>query len=137
MSALAAARDNDRSGATTHINRAGDSATRLGTDTNHVWTAFGPTNVAIHQTCIAVEFGDIQRAIAIGPSLDTRSLPIERQVRHSIEVARAYARWNRIDEAIGALLSANKSPQTKCGITVCPERSFVISSPTSGHERQP
>jgi transcriptional regulator with XRE-family HTH domain len=106
MCALAAARDNDRQGAFTHINEAADSANRLGADANHVWTAFGPTNVKIHQTCLAVELGDIQRAIAIGPTLDTRQLPIERQVRHSIEVARAYARWNRIDEAVDVLLSA-------------------------------
>ena len=108
MCALAAARDDDRQAASTPINEATDSADRLGSDGNHIWTAFGPTNVKIHQTCLAVEFGDVQRAIKIGPALDTRSLPIERQVRHSIEVARAYARWNRIDQAMDTLLSAEQ-----------------------------
>ena len=32
--------------------------------------------------------------------------PVERRVRHAIETARAYARWNRIDEALDALLTA-------------------------------
>lgn len=82
------------------------AATQLGADDNHVWTAFGPTNVSIHKTTVAMELGDVQRAIAIGTPLDTGALPIERQVRHAIETARALARWNCIDDALGALLDA-------------------------------
>ncbi|GAA1581131.1 helix-turn-helix domain-containing protein [Actinoplanes couchii] len=104
--ALAAARDDDRPGADTHIIEADSAALRLGSDANHVWTAFGPTNVAIHRVSIAMELGDVQRAIKIGTPLDTSSLPVERRVRHAIETARAYARWNRIDEALSALLNA-------------------------------
>jgi hypothetical protein len=40
-------------------------------DGNYICTAFGPTNVKIHQVCVALEFGDVQRAIEIGPPLDT------------------------------------------------------------------
>lgn len=108
MCALAAARDNDRASASTHLAEADQSARRLGGDANHVWTAFGPTNVTIHQVCIALELGDIQRAIALGPRLDTSGLPVERQVRHSIEVARALARHNRVDDALAALLDAER-----------------------------
>jgi hypothetical protein len=108
MCALAAARDDDRQAAETHIGEASDSARQLGADGNHVWTTFGPTNVKIHQTCLAVEFGDIQRAIKIGPAVDTSLMPIERQVRHAIEIARAYARWNRIDQAMDTLLKAER-----------------------------
>ncbi|SCL34564.1 hypothetical protein GA0074692_3865 [Micromonospora pallida] len=104
--ALAAARKDDRSCANSHINEADAAATRLGTDGNHVWTAFGPTNVSIHKTTVAMELGDVQRAITIGAPLDTTALPVERQVRHAIETARALARWNRIDEALAALLDA-------------------------------
>lgn len=68
--------------------------------------AFGPTNVSIHETTVAMELGDVQRAIAIGAPLDTSTMPVERQVRHAIETARALARWNRIDDALTALLDA-------------------------------
>lgn len=53
-----------------------------------------------------MELGDVQRTITIGAPLDTTALPVERQVRHAIETARALARWNRIDEALAALLDA-------------------------------
>ena len=47
-------------------NEATDWPTGFGSDGNHIWTAFGPTNVKIHQTCLAVEFGDVQRAMKSG-----------------------------------------------------------------------
>lgn len=71
-----------------------------------MWTAFGPTNVSIHKGTVAIELGDVQRAIAIGAPLDTSTVPVERQVRHAIETARALARWNRIDDALATLLDA-------------------------------
>jgi transcriptional regulator with XRE-family HTH domain len=106
--ALAAARDDDRPSADMHIAEAESAAAKLGDDGNFVWTAFGPTNVKIHQVVVANEFGDVQRAIEIGPYLDTSQLPVERRVRHAIEVARAHARWNRVDEALETLLSAEE-----------------------------
>lgn len=84
------------------------SAARLGADGNFVWSAFGLTNVRIHQVVIANEFGDAQRAIEIGRHLDTSALPVERRVRHAIETARAHARWNQVDEALDALLTAER-----------------------------
>lgn len=62
--------------------------------------------MSIHKTTIAIELGDAQRAIAIGAPLDTSTVPVERQVRHAIETARALARWNRIDDALATLLDA-------------------------------
>ncbi|MGN9912668.1 helix-turn-helix domain-containing protein [Phytohabitans sp. LJ34] len=106
--AMAAAHQDDRPTSDTHLGEASDSAARLGGDANHLWTAFGPTNVTIHQVSVAMEFGDVARAIEIGPTVDTRALPVERRVRHSIEVARAFARWNRVDDALDILLSAEQ-----------------------------
>ena len=106
--ALASAREDDRASTDVHIGEAESSAARLGADGNFVWTAFGPTNVKIHQVVVANEFGDVQRAIEIGPTLDTSAMPVERRVRHSIETARAYARWNQVDEALDALLAAER-----------------------------
>jgi hypothetical protein len=50
----------------------------------------------------------VQRAIEIAPLLDTTALPVERRVRHAIETSRALARWNRIDDALTALLDAEQ-----------------------------
>ena len=85
-----------------------EAARRLGGDANHVWTAFGPTNVAIHRVATAIELGDIQVAIDLGPALDTSALPIERRARHGIAVAQAYSMWNRTDEALDAILQAER-----------------------------
>ncbi|MFI6386084.1 helix-turn-helix domain-containing protein [Nonomuraea sp. NPDC050540] len=105
---MAAARAEDRATTRAFLAEAQESATRLGTDANHAWTAFGPTNVAIHRVATAIELGDIQVAIDIGPKLDTRALPIERRVRHSLAVAQALSLWNRTDEALATLLDAEK-----------------------------
>jgi hypothetical protein len=40
-----------------------------------MWTAFGPTNVAIHRVSTAMELGDVQVAVDLGPSLDTSACP--------------------------------------------------------------
>ncbi len=103
---MAAARADDRATTRTYLDQADEAARRLGGDANHVWTAFGPTNVAIHRVATAIELGDIQVAIDLGPDLDTSALPIERRARHGIAVAQAYSLWNRTDEALDALLQA-------------------------------
>ncbi|MFI6504397.1 helix-turn-helix domain-containing protein [Nonomuraea typhae] len=105
---MAAARAEDRATTRAFLAEAQESATRLGTDANHAWTAFGPTNVAIHRVATAIELGDIQVAIDIGPKLDTSALPIERRVRHALAVAHALSLWNRTDEALATLLDAEK-----------------------------
>ncbi|MFD0414753.1 hypothetical protein [Streptomyces sp. NPDC127108] len=87
--AMAAARAEDRATAHTFLQKADETAQRLGVDANHVWTAFGPTNVAIHCVTTAGELGDIQIAADLGARIDTSGLPVERRVRHSLEVARA------------------------------------------------
>ncbi|MFI6708498.1 helix-turn-helix domain-containing protein [Nonomuraea sp. NPDC050478] len=103
---MAAARDDDRSTTRAFLAEAQEAAVRLGSDANHVWTAFGPTNVRIHQVATAIELGDIQVAVELGPKLDTSGLPIERRARHGLAVAHALSLWNRTDEAMAALLEA-------------------------------
>ncbi len=71
-----------------------------------MWTAFGPTNVAIHRVATAAELGDMQVAMDLGPEIDTSALPTERRTRHSIEVARALSSSNRAEEALAMLLEA-------------------------------
>jgi hypothetical protein len=105
---MAAARNEDRATTRTFLAEAEQSARRLGVDANHLWTAFGPTNVAIHQVSTAVELGDLQVAVDLGPRLDVSGLPVERRIRHQIEIARAYSAWNRRDEALSILLDAEQ-----------------------------
>ena len=106
--AMAASRAEDRS--TTHgfLQEAQEAADRLGQDANHVWTAFGPTNVAIHRVNTAMELGDVQIALDLGPNVDTTELPTERRVRHALELARAYSARNLRDEGLAVLLSAEQ-----------------------------
>lgn len=106
--AMAAARSEDRSTVRTFLGEAATIAGQLGRDGNRVWTSFGPTNVAIHRVATAAELGDRQVAVDLGPQVDASALPVERQVRHALEVARALSSWNRRDEALTVLLDAER-----------------------------
>ncbi len=85
-------RVDDRASATTFLREASESASQLGRDANAMWTAFGPTNVAIHRMTAAMELGDVQVALDLAPRIDASGMPTERRVRHAIETARAYTR---------------------------------------------
>lgn len=106
--AMAASRAGDRPTTRTFLDEAKAAAGRLGADANHMWTAFGPTNVAIHQVNTAMELGDVQIALDIGAQLDTCGLPVEQRVRHSLEVAGACSARNRQDEGLARLLEAEQ-----------------------------
>lgn len=108
VGAVASSRREDRSDTMTFLSEADQAATRLGQDANYLWTAFGPTNVKIHRVTTAMELGDLQVAVDHGPRIDTHALPTERRVRHAIETARAYVRWNRVDDALAVLLRAEQ-----------------------------
>ncbi len=99
------------------MREAQQAASRLGADANYMWTAFGPTNVAIHQVNTAMELGDVQIALDIGPSLDTYGLPTERRVRHALDVARAYSARNRRDEGLAMSWTPSGWHLNRCAIT--------------------
>jgi hypothetical protein len=105
---MAASRSEDRARTRAYLNEANDAAQRLGTDRNHLWTAFGPTNVAIHRVNTTMELGDIQVALDVGPGIDTRALPAERRARHLLDVARAYSQTGRNDAGLAAVLEAEQ-----------------------------
>jgi transcriptional regulator with XRE-family HTH domain len=108
VGAMAAARGEDRTASRDFLNEADAAARRLGVDQNKLWTAFGPTNVAIHRVSTAMELGDVQVAVDLGPTLDTSAVPTERRVRHALEVARALSHVNQRDAALAAVLDAEK-----------------------------
>jgi hypothetical protein len=80
------------------------SRTQPQPDTANATTS--PANVAIHRVATAAELGDIQVAVDLGPRVDTTGMPMERRVRHSLEVARALSAWDRTDEALETVLKA-------------------------------
>ena len=108
VGAMASARADDASEARSFLARARQAGQQLGHDGNYAWTAFGPTNVAVHDLSVAVELGDMQLALNLAPRVDARALPVERRVRHALEVARVYAMANRTDDALAAVLHAER-----------------------------
>lgn len=108
VGAMAAARAHDRREAAGYLAHAQVAADRLGYDGNRMWTAFGPTTVRMHHVSAALELGDVETAIAKGERIDTSSLPIERRVRHKLDLARAQHARGRRDTAEVLLLDADE-----------------------------
>jgi hypothetical protein len=76
---MAAARFGDGPKTAEYLEEASSAARRLGKDANCLWTAFGPTNVAIHRVNTAVELGDVQTVLDSGLSLNTDAVPAYRR----------------------------------------------------------
>ncbi|OLF08932.1 transcriptional regulator [Actinophytocola xanthii] len=111
-SAIAAARQQDRSLTNELLAKAETAAHTLGTDANHWATGFGPTNVALHRISASLDLGDVPLVVEQAGRVDTGSLPVERQVVHLIDYARALSLLARDDDALQVLWSAEeKSPQ--------------------------
>jgi transcriptional regulator with XRE-family HTH domain len=100
---MAAARFGDGSRTADYLRESGRAAQRLGADGNYLWTSFGPTNVAIHRVNTAVELHDFQTVLD-----NTAAVPAERRVRYVLDVARVYALTGRKDDALGAMLTAER-----------------------------
>ncbi len=106
--AVAAARQQDRSTANELLSHAGRAADQLGVDANHWQTGFGPANVELHRLSAALDLGDISQVIESAPRISVDHLPVERQVTHLIDFARALSLVAKDDEALSALLTAEQ-----------------------------
>ncbi|SIO89480.1 helix-turn-helix domain-containing protein [Nocardiopsis sp. JB363] len=106
--AVAAARHGDRASAVAYLDEAERIASRLGQDANHLWTAFGPTNVVLHRVTVAAGLGDPRAVLKLGAGVDTAALPRERRVRHLFDVAGAFTSVNEIPSAIERMLEAER-----------------------------
>lgn len=106
--AVAAARKQDRSTATELLGLAARAAARLGYDGNHWQTGFGPTNVELHRLSVALDLGDVAVVAEKGQSVRAENMPVERRVSHQVDVARALHMMARDEEALTALLSAER-----------------------------
>jgi transcriptional regulator with XRE-family HTH domain len=73
-------------------------------------TAFGPGSVRVHELALAVETGDVARAVKLaGQWQPPRALPAERRSHFHIEAARAYCWTGNRERAITALWQARRA----------------------------
>lgn len=116
IAAIVAARRTQRAEAWAKLDQADRLAGMLGEDANHGWTAFGPTNVAIHRVSVAVELGDAGEAIRLAADVDPQRLPVgltSRRAQLSLDLAWAQTQRRRDAEATLHLLEAERvGPET-------------------------
>ncbi|MCA1219180.1 helix-turn-helix domain-containing protein [Streptomyces sp. 8L] len=109
--AIAAARHQDRSTATSLLNRAEVLASQLGSDGNHWQTGFGPTNVVLHRLSAELDLDNVSYVVEHG-QIDVDHMPTERGVSHRIDYARALSLARQGDSAFEELRTAERaSPQ--------------------------
>jgi transcriptional regulator with XRE-family HTH domain len=105
--AIAAAQRSNRHSAHELLAEAQDAGRRLGADANLRWTAFGPTNVKLHQVNIAVTLGDAGAAIDIARTVDLDQVTVtERKASLLIDTAHAFLQWGKHENAYFALRAA-------------------------------
>jgi len=111
--AIAAAQAEDRDGSLTLLHEAGQAGSRLGSDYNHRWTAFGPANVLLHRVNIAVCLGDAGAAISHARKVNLDQLTVtERKASFFVDTARAFAQWGKHEKVLHALRAAEElAPQ--------------------------
>ena len=87
----------------------------LAGETNHMGTAFGPVNVAIHAISASLRLGDPRTAIQAGEALTTAAMTaglVGRRTQVNLDLARAYAMCRKDAAAVNLLLAAERlSPQ--------------------------
>jgi transcriptional regulator with XRE-family HTH domain len=106
--AVAAARENDRNKAHSHLDVARDVAANLNEDRNDYGTEFGPSNVAIHAVSVAVELGDAGHALDLAREVNADNLSPERRSRYLIDLAAAHTMRRQIGEALRDLQEAEQ-----------------------------
>lgn len=73
-------------------------------------TAFGPASVRVHELALAVEAGDVARAVKIADQWQPPlALPAERRSHFHIEAARAYCWAGNRDQAVAELWHARRA----------------------------
>lgn len=112
IAAVIAARRTERWEAERRLDEAQLLAGLLGHDANFAWTAFGPTNVAIHRVSVAAELGDPASALEAAAMVDLDGLPdglLSRRAQVNLDLAWAQSQRRRDAEATLNLLDAEKA----------------------------
>jgi transcriptional regulator with XRE-family HTH domain len=109
--AMSAARIGDSATVRDLLTAAEDASKAVGSDQNHYWTSFGPTNVQLHRVAAMVELGEGRAAIEthdrINPDGFAALLP-ERRAHHFLDIARGYAQVGDVDRASDMLLEGDR-----------------------------
>lgn len=115
IAAVISARRTERYEALERLDRADRLARLLGEDGNHLWTAFGPTNVALHRVSVAAELGDPGEALKAATEIHLDRLPgglKSRRAQMHLDLAWAQSQRKRDAEATLHLLEAEQvAPQ--------------------------
>ncbi|AUH41208.1 helix-turn-helix domain-containing protein [Streptomyces sp. CMB-StM0423] len=93
------------------FDRAAEHADCLGRDDNRLWTAYGPTNVALHRVAAHVQLSEGADAIAVSetiPAAARDALPRERRAHFLTDLALAYGQAGRREKAVDTLLAAER-----------------------------
>jgi hypothetical protein len=111
VAAVATARAGEGREALDLLGLARATADRIGGDRNDFWMTFGPTNVAIHGVAIELELGNPVQALREATAVvDLSGLPsLERRSTHYVHLAHAHSLRLEDDEAVRALLVAERS----------------------------
>ncbi|MGH8866569.1 MAG: helix-turn-helix domain-containing protein [Actinomycetes bacterium] len=112
IAAIIAARRTERGEAWRRLDQADLLAGLLGDDANHAWTAFGPTNVAVHRVSVATELGDAGEALRVAADVDPGRFPeglSSRRAQVHLDLAWAQAQRKRDAEATLHLLEAERT----------------------------
>lgn len=111
MGAVVAARAGNHAIARDLLNEGHSVAHQLGYDGNECFTAFGPTNVHLHQVAVLLDLGDgagaVQAARHVTPDGLNR-LPKERRANYHLDLARGNSLAGHRDDAISTLLTAER-----------------------------
>ncbi|WP_370591139.1 hypothetical protein [Saccharopolyspora montiporae] len=111
IGAVIAARRNDATEAGRRLDHAEELARLLGADANIGWTAFGPTNVLIHRSSVAVALGDPRTALNRADQIDVTRMPVGlngRQARFHLDNAWAHTQLGEDPEAVIHLLDTER-----------------------------
>ncbi|MFI9724593.1 helix-turn-helix domain-containing protein [Streptomyces sp. NPDC052396] len=93
------------------LEEAAARAVQLGGDGNAMWTAFGPTNVALHRVAAHVQLSQGADALAVAQGISAparAALPRERRAHHLADLARAFTQAGRREDAVDTLLDAER-----------------------------
>jgi transcriptional regulator with XRE-family HTH domain len=111
MGSVVAARMSDAAQARELLTEGHSVANQLGQDGNERFTAFGPTNVRLHQLAVLTELGDNAGAVAAARQIDPDGLdrlPKERRANCYLDIARAHVAMGQRDPALKVLLTADR-----------------------------
>jgi hypothetical protein len=111
IGAILTARRTDRAEAARRPRVAEGLAATLGRDANLAWTAFGPTNVAIHRVSVAAKLGDPAQALRASADVDPDRLPRglnSRRAQIHLDLAWAHVQRRRDSAALLHLMEAEQ-----------------------------